>query len=80
MASVIQNILDLPTGSVARIVSYSHENAFTQRLSEMGLVPGTTFTFVRRAPLHGPIEISFGQSRIAMRPASSVEICVERIH
>ncbi len=77
---MIQSILDLPNGAVARIVSYSHENAFTQRLNEMGLVPGTLFTFVRRAPLQGPIEISFGQSRIAMRPAASVEISVERIH
>ncbi len=77
---MLQSILDLPAGAVAKIVSYSQENAFTRRLSELGLVPGTTFTFVRRAPLRGPIEIRFGQSRIAMRPAHSLEICVEQIH
>ncbi len=71
------NILDLKKGSTAKIVRYSRENAFTKRLCEMGLVPGTQFTFVRRAPLHGPIEICFGQSRIAIRPCADSEITVE---
>ena len=74
------NIKSLEAGSFARIISYNGVNDFTERLQEMGLIPGTTFKFVRKAPLGGPFEISFGQSRIGIRSSSDVEILVERLN
>ena len=76
---MVQSIHELKAGTTARVVGYSTDNDFTRRLCEMGFVPGTTFTFVRRALLRGPIEISFGQSRIAMRPLHNVDIQVETL-
>lgn len=72
-------IHDLPVGAQARIVEYASHNTFTERLREMGLIPGTTFTFIRQAPLGGPMEIQFGQSRLALRPTAGAEIFVEHL-
>ncbi|MFZ4593188.1 MAG: FeoA family protein [Verrucomicrobiaceae bacterium] len=44
------------------------------RLREMGLVPGTRVTVVRRAPLGEPIEISLRGSRVAMRNHEAAHI------
>lgn len=73
------HIHELPIGAKATIKGYSTENEFTERLREMGLVVGTVFTLVRQAPLGGPLELSFGQSRIALRPSDDVSIYVEEL-
>lgn len=74
MEKVLQRIA---AGTTVRLLRYSADNDFTKRLSELGLVPGTLFTYVRRAPLGGPMEILFGQTRLAIRPTSNVDIVVE---
>lgn len=68
---------NMQVGAEGTLLRYSADNDFTRRLCELGLVPGTRFTFVRRAPLGGPIEILFGQTRLAIRPTRNVDIVVE---
>jgi ferrous iron transport protein A len=66
----------LSPGAAAIIHSIPYGmDAFT-RLREMGLVPGTRISVIRRAPLGEPIEISVRGSRLAMRnkEASSIAI------
>jgi Fe2+ transport system protein FeoA len=58
---------DLAEGETAVINSMPSGRSGLTRLREMGLVPGTQVTLVRRAPLGEPIEISVRGSHIAMR-------------
>ncbi|MFM7774243.1 MAG: ferrous iron transport protein A [Candidatus Kapaibacterium sp.] len=74
-----QTLQRLTAGTRVRLVRYSADNDFTRRLSELGLVPGTLFTYVRRAPLGGPMEVLFGQTRLAIRPSRNVDIVVETL-
>lgn len=49
---------ELKVGHEARIISYAPgDRVYRQRLIAMGLIPGTTFTVSRMAPLGDPIEI-----------------------
>ena len=58
---------ELPAGQSGIIASIPSGRTALTRLREMGLVPGTRVTIVRRAPLGEPIEISVHGSRLAMR-------------
>lgn len=66
----------LAVGTRAAIASFSSNNEFTERLQEMGLTRGTEFTLVRKAPFNGPIELSFGSVRLAVRTTQSDSIMV----
>jgi Fe2+ transport system protein FeoA len=48
------------------------------RLREMGLVPGTRLTLVRRAPLGDPIEISLRGSLLSLRRSEADFIEITR--
>ncbi len=67
---------DLAEGDSAVIQAMPSGRSGLTRLREMGLVPGTAVTLLRRAPLGEPIEISVRGSHIAMRnhEASFIEI------
>jgi len=43
-------------------------------LQELGLIVGTRFTVIRKAPFGGPIEIHYGYTRLAIRPDPKVDI------
>jgi ferrous iron transport protein A len=58
---------ELPPGQSGVISFIPTGRPALTRLREMGLVPGTKVTIVRRAPLGEPIEISVHGSRLAMR-------------
>jgi Fe2+ transport system protein FeoA len=53
-------------------------NAALTRLREMGLVPGTRLTLVRRAPLGDPIEISLRGSLLSLRRSEADFIEITR--
>ena len=65
---------DLPEGQSGLITFIPAGRPSLTRLREMGLVPGTTVTVVRRAPLGEPIEISLRGSRVAMRNHEAAHI------
>lgn len=58
-----------PTGAACRILRLSARGAVRQRLLDMGLLPGTRVSLVRRAPLGDPLEIRVGdgESFVAIR-------------
>jgi len=62
---------DLPTGTSAVVEALPGGSASLTRLREMGLVPGTRFTLVRRAPLGDPIEISLRGSLLSLRQSEA---------
>jgi Fe2+ transport system protein FeoA len=47
------------------------------RLADLGLVPGTSVTLVRRAPLGDPLEIELRGFRLCVRAADIPELCGE---
>lgn len=70
----LNTLSQLPAGTTARIASLSGGRSSLTRLRELGLVPGTLVTVVRRAPLGEPIEISVRGSRLAMRNHEAAHI------
>ncbi|MCU0427098.1 MAG: ferrous iron transport protein A [Candidatus Kapabacteria bacterium] len=70
---------DLPVGSTARIVNYTQQDSFTERLREFGLIPGTVIRMLRKAPFNGPVEIQYRNSRIVLRPGEVAHLQLERI-
>ena len=70
---------EFPIGTMARILSYTHHDSFTERLREFGLIPGTLIRLLRKAPFHGPVEIQYRNSRIVLRPEEVAHMKLERI-
>lgn len=58
---------ELATGSSAVISTFSSDAPGLLRLRELGVLPGTRITLVRRAPLGDPIEISVRGSLLSLR-------------
>jgi ferrous iron transport protein A len=52
------------------------QRAFRRRLMELGLLPGTSVTIVRVAPLGDPLELSVRGSRLSIRRAEARAIAV----
>lgn len=70
-------LAELPVGKSSKILGIRDSGPSVIRLQELGLVPGTLVTMVRRAPLGEPIEIEVRGSRLAMRNHEAVFFSVE---
>ena len=70
----LNTLSELPAGASGRIASLTGGRASLTRLREMGMVPGTLVTVVRRAPMGEPIEVSVRGSRLAMRNHEAAHI------
>jgi Fe2+ transport system protein FeoA len=58
-------------------VKHGKGRLFEKRLMDIGLTPGTKVRVVKAAPFHGPIEICFRGSRIALGRGMAERIFVE---
>ena len=65
-------------GTVARVVGYKSTNSVTDRLKSLGLVPGTTLTVKRVAPLGDPVEVSVRGFSLGLRGAEWTLLQLER--
>ncbi len=72
------SLTDLTVGDRARVIGYRDESKFAASLMSLGLIPGTTITVKRFAPLGDPVEIHFRGFRLALRPAESDCLELER--
>jgi len=70
------NLSELATGATAVIEGFSSGAGGLLRLREMGVLPGTRITLVRRAPLGDPIEISVRGSLLSVRKEEADHIRV----
>lgn len=66
----------LADGSHGRLVHLGGERAFRRRLMEMGLLPGTAVTVVRRADVGGVIELEVRRCRLMLRQAEASQLFV----
>lgn len=69
-------LTNLPIGSDARVVSVNGNSRITQRLMEMGVVPGVSVRVVKMAPFGDPIEVRVRGYSLAMRrsEADAIEV------
>lgn len=68
---------ELALGASVRVKDFPATGATFLRLREMGLLPGTTVTFVRAAPLGDPLEFKLRGYHLTLRRAEAAQIAVE---
>lgn len=59
------------------IIKYIQENSVSTKLAEFGILPGTKFSILNKAPFYGPIFILIENNRIALRRKEAAFIIVE---
>jgi ferrous iron transport protein A len=74
----ITTLLSLPVGGSGRVTAVNGSGRVTQRLMEMGVIPGAPVVVVKAAPFGDPIEIRVRGYSLAMRrsEAQAVEVAV----
>jgi ferrous iron transport protein A len=70
---------DLEAGARAVVRRVSGEPELLHRLMELGFVPGTTVTLVRRAPMGDPIELRLRGTHFSIRNSEADRIDVDPI-
>jgi len=67
---------ELPVGRSARVVSVNGTGRVTQRLMEMGVIPGIGIKVVKTGPFGDPIEVRLRGYSLAMRKneAEAIEV------
>lgn len=60
-------LADLAVGDEARVTAVNGEGRVTNRLLEMGVVPGATVSIVKAAPFGDPIQVRVLGYSLAMR-------------
>lgn len=76
MADLV-TLSSLAVGASAVLRDYPKQGVAFLRLREMGLLPGTTVTLVRTAPLGDPIEIKVRGYNLTLRKSEADHVMVE---
>lgn len=71
-------LTNLPVGKGARVIAVRGEGRVTQRLMEMGVVPGVAVEVIKTAPFGDPIEVRVRGYSLAMRKdeADTIDVSV----
>lgn len=69
----------LQVGVAANLKNYPITGSAFLRLREMGLLPGTRITLMRRAPMGDPIEIKVRGYNLTLRKTEADHITVEPV-
>ena len=70
-------LADLPVGTRARLCTPPEGSAIARRLGDLGFVPGTVVSVVRRAPFGDPVEIDLRGYRLCLRLEQLAGLFVE---
>jgi ferrous iron transport protein A len=76
MADVVK-LSELPIGSRAVVRAFPTAGTAFVRLREMGLLPGTSLTLLRAAPLGDPLEIKVRGYNLTLRKLEAAQVMVE---
>jgi len=68
---------ELTIGVQAIVREFPKQGSAFLRLREMGLMPGTTITLIRTAPLGDPLEIKVRGYNLTLRKSEAEHILVE---
>ncbi len=77
-AAATPSLAALVVGASARIGRVGGDEPLRRRLLEMGLVPGTVVTVLRRAPLGDPIEVLAHGYLLSLRLREARHVEMER--
>ena len=72
-----RTVSDLRVGEHARIAGYADTTSYSERLMQLGLIPGTQITLQRIAPLGDPVEIRFRGYSLVLRPSEARGLLLE---
>ena len=75
--SALLKLSELPLGASARVRDFPKTGTAFLRLREMGLLPGTTVTYIRTAPLGDPLEFKLRGYHLSLRREEAAQITVE---
>lgn len=73
----LRKLTELPPGGTGVVRHCPATGGPFLRLREMGLLPGTSVTLVRTAPLGGPLEIRLRGYRLTLRRSEAEHVAVE---
>ena len=73
----MSTLYDLNINSTARIHSLNTVNDSTLRLSQMGLVSGSTVRMIKKTPFGGPLELKLNDYYIAIRMEDAKMIYIQ---
>jgi ferrous iron transport protein A len=76
MAELV-SLSSLAVGTSAVLREFPKQGVAFLRLREMGLLPGTTLTLVRTAPMGDPIEIKVRGYNLTLRKSEADHVMVE---
>lgn len=65
------SLADLDPGARARVAAVEGGGGLMLRLLEMGFVPGTVITMVKRAPFGDPLEFQVRGCHVSLRAAEA---------
>ena len=71
---------DVPISQVVEVVHIERQpqSSVVQRLSGLGIVPGTTVRILSGAPFHGPLQIEVRGTRIVLGRGLAAKILVRK--
>lgn len=72
-------LIELKNGQRGQIIGLSGDSSDTERLLEMGLVPGREVAFIRRAPLFGPFIVQIAKSVLALRKEEAQCVLIQAL-
>ena len=73
----MSTLYDLNINSVGTIHSLNTVNESTLRLSQMGLIPGSTVRMIKKNPFGGPLQLKLNDYYIAIRKEDAQMIHIE---
>lgn len=68
----------LKVGDRATVLGFVSRTPYVDHLLRLGLIPGTTFEVLRKAPLGDPLEIRFRGYALALRPSEADDLLVDK--
>ena len=78
VVSAALSLRDLAVGDLATVVGYVNRTVYVDSLLRLGLIPGTEFEVLRKAPLGDPLEIRFRGYALALRPSEASDLLVQK--
>ena len=75
----VLNLMQLPKGKKAKILSVEAKGEMNRRIRDMGLIPGSSVSVVGCAPLRDPIAVRLSGVTISLRNSEANYIKVEEL-
>lgn len=71
-------LLDMAPGQAVQVSGLNAQGSGRRRLLDLGFVPGTRITIVRKSPLGDPVAYRVRGATIALRNCDALQVLVER--